>query len=57
MDLPPPGSRGDQMILQHHFVSAEETIANLEKQDSGLAAQFKLMTSNKGEIPAKRCII
>ena len=54
VDLPPPGSRGGADDIAAPFVSAEETIANLEKQDSGLAAQFKLMTSNKGEIPAKR---
>ena len=54
MDLPPPGSRGGPEDIAAPFQSADETIANLEKQDSGLAAQFKLMTSNKGEIPAKR---
>ena len=54
VDLPPPGSRGGPDDIAAPFASAEETIANLEKQDSGLAAQFKLMTSNKGEIPAKR---
>ena len=54
VDLPPPGSRGGPDDIAAPFQSAEETIANLEKQDSGLAAQFKLMTSNKGEIPAKR---
>ena len=54
MDLPPPGSRGGPDDIAAPFQDAETTIANLEKQDSGLAAQFKLMTSNKGEIPAKR---
>jgi hypothetical protein len=54
VDLPPPGSRGGPDDIAAPFQSADETIANLEKQDSGLAAQFKLMTSNKGEIPAKR---
>ena len=54
VDLPPPGSRGGPDDIAAPFQSAEETIANLEKQDSGLAAQFKLMTSNQGEIPAKR---
>ena len=53
-DLPPPGSRGGPNDIAAPFASAEETIANLQKQDDGLAAQFKLMTSNKGEIPAKR---
>ncbi len=54
MDLPPPGSRGGPEDIAAPFASADETIANLEKQDAGLAAQFKLMTSNQGEIPAKR---
>ena len=54
VDLPPPGSRGGPDDIAAPFQDAETTIANLEKQDSGLAAQFKLMTSNKGEIPAKR---
>ena len=53
-DLPPPGSRGGADDIAAPFQSADETIANLEKQDAGLAAQFKLMTSNQGEIPAKR---
>ena len=53
-DLPPPGSRGGPDDIAAPFQSADETIANLEKQDAGLAAQFKLMTSNQGEIPAKR---
>ena len=54
VDLPPPGSRGGPDDIAAPFQSAEETIANLEKQDAGLAAQFRLMTSNQGEIPAKR---
>ena len=54
VDLPPPGSRGGPEDIAAPFQDAETTIANLEKQDAGLAAQFKLMTSNKGEVPAKR---
>jgi len=54
LDLPPPGSRGGPDDIAAPFQDAETTIANLEKQDSGLAAQFKLMTSNRGDIPAKR---
>ena len=42
-DLPPPGSRGGPDDIAAPVQSAEETIKNLEKQDAGLAAQFKKM--------------
>ncbi len=42
-DLPPPGSRGGADDIAAPVQSAEETIKNLEKQDAGLAAQFKKM--------------
>ena len=53
-DLPPPGSRGGPEDIAAPFASADETIANLEKQDPELAAQFKAMMTNKGDVPGKR---
>ena len=46
-DLPPPGSRGGADDIAAPVQSAEETIKNLEKQDAGLAAQFKKVQENK----------
>ena len=40
-DLPPPGSRGGAEDIAAPVQDAETTIANLEKQDPELAAQFK----------------
>ncbi len=53
-DLPPPGSRGGPEDIAAPFASADETIANLQKQDPELAAQFKNIVTNKGDMPAKR---
>ncbi len=53
-DLPPPGSRGGPDDIAAPFQDAETTIRNLQKQDPELAAQFKNMVTNKGDIPAKR---
>ena len=55
-DLPPPGSRGGPDDISAPFQDAETTIANLEKQDPALAAQFKAMMigGNQGGTPAKR---
>lgn len=53
-DLPPPGSRGGPDDIAAPFASADETIANLQKQDPELAAQFKNIVTNKGDMPAKR---
>jgi len=53
-DLPPPGSRGGPDDIAAPFASADETIANLQKQDPELAAQFKALMTNKGDVPAKR---
>ena len=53
-DLPPPGSRGGPDDIAAPFASADETIANLQKQDPALAAQFKAVMTNKGDMPAKR---
>jgi hypothetical protein len=53
-DLPPPGSRGGPDDIAAPFASADETIANLEKQDPELAAQFKNIVTNRGDVPSKR---
>ena len=61
-DIPPPGSRGGPEDIAAPIQSADETIANLEKQDPILAAQMKKMMNegiistfgNKGAIPGKR---
>ena len=50
-DLPPPGSRGGVDDIAAPVQSAEETIKNLEKQDAGLAAQFKTVMANKSKTP------
>ena len=50
-DLPPPGSRGGPDDIAAPVQSAEETIKNLEKQDAGLAAQFKTVMANKSKTP------
>ena len=55
VDLPPPGSRGGPEDIAAPLQDAETTIANLEKQDPELAAQFKaVMLNNKGDVPNKR---
>ena len=54
IDLPPPGSRGGPDDIAAPFASADETIANLEKQDPELAAQFKAIVGNQGGNPSKR---
>ena len=53
-DLPPPGSRGGPDDIAAPFASADETIANLQKQDPELAAQFRTLMTNKGDMPGKR---
>ena len=53
-DLPPPGSRGGPDDIAAPFASANETIANLQKQDPELAAQFRTLMTNKGDMPGKR---
>ena len=53
-NMPPPGSRGGADDIAAPFVSADETIVNLQKQDPELAAQFKAMMTNKGNVPSKR---
>ena len=55
-DLPPPGSRGGPDDIAAPVQDAETTIANLEKQDPELAAQFKnlMLTGNVGANPTKR---
>jgi len=55
-DLPPPGSRGGAEDIAAPVQDAETTIANLEKQDPELAAQFKnlMLTGNVGANPTKR---
>ena len=53
-NMPPPGSRGGADDIAAPFVSADETIVNLQKQDPELAAQFKAMMTNKGDVPNKR---
>ena len=54
VDLPPPGSRGGADDIAAPFASADETIANLQKQDPELAAQFRTLMTNKGDMPGKR---
>ena len=54
VDIPPPGSRGGADDIAAPFQDAETTIRNLEKQDPELAAQFKAMMTNKGDVPGKR---
>ena len=53
-DLPPPGSRGGPDDIAAPLQDAETTIKNLQKQDPELAAQFKAMMTNKGNVPNKR---
>jgi hypothetical protein len=54
-DLPPPGSRGGPDDIAAPVQSAEETIANLKKQDPEIAAQFEsVFLSNRAGVPAKR---
>ena len=53
-DLPPPGSRGGPDDIAAPLQDAETTIKNLQKQDPELAAQFKAMMTNKGNVPSKR---
>ena len=53
-DLPPPGSRGGPDDIAAPLQDAETTIKNLQKQDPELAAQFKAMMTNKGDVPNKR---
>ena len=53
-DLPPPGSRGGADDIAAPFQSADETIANLEKQEAGLGEKFKTLITNKADIPMKR---
>ena len=53
-DLPPPGSRGGPNDIAAPFQDAETTIRNLEKQDPELAAQFKNIVTNRGDVPNKR---
>ena len=53
-DLPPPGSRGGADDIAAPVASADETIANLQKQDPDLAKQFETVVTNKGAVPSKR---
>ena len=58
MDLPPPGSRGgaDDIAapVEQGFAGFARTIRELSKSDPDLAAQYRTVMTNKGEIPAKR---
>ena len=57
-DLPPPGSRGgpDDIAapVEQGFAGFERTIKELAKSDPDLAAQYKTVMTNKGDIPSKR---
>ena len=57
-DLPPPGSRGgpDDIAapVEQGFAGFERTIKELAKSDPDLAAQYKTVMTNKGDVPGKR---
>ncbi len=54
-DLPPSGSGGIEDIpLEQGFAGFERTIRSLAKQDPELAAQYRTVMSNKGDVPVKR---
>jgi hypothetical protein len=57
-DLPPPGSRGgaDDIAapVEQGFAGFERTIRDLAKSDPELAAQYRTVMTNKGDVPAKR---
>ena len=57
-DLPPPGSRGGPEDIaapvEQGFAGFERTIRELAKSDPELAAQYKTVMTNKGDIPSKR---
>ena len=58
VDLPPPGSRGGPEDIaapvEQGFAGFERTIRELAKSDPELAAQYKTVMTNKGDIPSKR---
>jgi len=55
MDLPPSGSGVIEDIpLEQGFAGFEKTIRSLAKQDPELAAQYRTVMSNKGDVPVKR---
>jgi len=57
-DLPPPGSRGGPNDIaapvEQGFAGFERTIRDLAKSDPELAAQYKTVMTNKGDVPGKR---
>ena len=54
-DLPPSGSGVIEDIpLEQGFAGFERTIRSLAKQDPELAAQYRTVMSNKGDVPVKR---
>jgi hypothetical protein len=57
-DLPPPGSRGgpDDIAapVEQGFAGFERTIKELAKSDPELAAQYRTVMTNKGDLPSKR---
>jgi len=57
-DLPPPGSRGgpDDIAapVEQGFAGFERTIKELAKSDPDLAAQYRTVMTNKGDVPGKR---
>ena len=57
-DLPPPGSRGGAEDIaapvEQGFAGFERTIRDLAKSDPELAAQYKTVMTNKGDVPGKR---
>jgi len=57
-DLPPPGSRGGPEDIaapvEQGFAGFERTIRDLAKSDPELAAQYRTVMTNKGDMPGKR---
>ena len=57
-DLPPPGSRGGpediSAPVEQGFAGFERTIKELAKSDPDLAAQYRTVMTNKGDVPSKR---
>ena len=57
-DLPPLGSRGGPEDIaapvEQGFAGFERTIRELAKSDPELAAQYRTVMSNKGDVPVKR---
>jgi hypothetical protein len=57
-DLPPPGSRGGPEDIaapvEQGFEGFARTIKELAKSDPELAAQYRTVMTNKGDVPGKR---